>query len=333
MKAIYYEDRGAARDVLRYGDHLPEPQPGPGEVLVRVSHSAVNPSDTKARQGTGPRPSPWPRIIPHQDGAGVIEAAGANVDKSRIGQRVWLHECQFGRPFGTAAEWIAVPEHLTLALPDTVSMAQGATLGIPALTAWLAMSRVAAGPGKRVLVHGAAGSVGFYAAQMARLLGADVLGAVSNTQQAAIIEAQGIPAVLRGGEMRKQALAHLGKSGGTGFDAIVDVDFSANLEANLELIATGGHIASYASDADLAPQIPVRTLMHKNLQLAFLLVYTMPADIKQHGIAQIYRWLEAGSLHFPEIRSYPLQAAADAHEAVETRRHVGKVVLEINSEV
>ena len=332
MKAIYYEDRGAARDVLRYGDHLPEPQPGPDEVLVRVARSAVNPSDTKARQGTGPRPSPWPRIIPHQDGAGVIEAAGANVDKNRIGQRVWLHECQFGRPFGTAAEWIAVPDHLALALPDTVSMAQGATLGIPALTAWLAMSRVAAGPGKRVLVHGAAGSVGFYAAQMARLLGADVLGTVSNTQQAAIIEAQGIPAVLRGGEMQKQALAHLGKSGGAGFDAIVDVDFSANLEANLELIAVGGHIASYASDANLAPQIPVRTLMHKNLQLAFLLVYTMPADIKQHGIDQIYRWMETGSLHFPEICSYPLQATADAHEAVESRRHVGKVVLEINSE-
>lgn len=331
MKAYAYTGNGPARDVLRRHE-LPVGEPGPDEVRVRVVVSAVNPSDTKNRQGTGPRPNPWPLVVPHQDGAGVIEAVGEGVNPQRIGQRVWLHECQFGRPFGTAAEQIVVPQRLALPLPDGVSFDVGATLGIPALTAWFCTQRVDAGPGRRVLVHGAAGAVGYYAAQMAQLRGAQVLGTVSNAQQAALLAQAGVTTVQRGPDIVSGARAFLTQHGGEGFDAVIDVDFAANFAVNLELLNNGGHLASYSSDADLTPSLAVRQCMHRNLQLSFLLVYTMPAPLKAQGAEQINRWLRDGALHVPQIHAYPFDAVADAHEAVETRRHVGKVVVRITDD-
>lgn len=326
MKAAYYETRGAARDVLLVAD-LPAEALGAGMVCVRIAASGVNPSDVKTRQGTGARPNPWAQTIPHQDGSGVIEKVGPGVDASRVGQRVWLYECQLNRPFGTAAEYVTVPARLAVPLPDQVSFDVGASLGIPALTAWYCVERLQAQAGKSVFVHGAVGAVGFYAAQMARLRGAHVLASVSNDEQAAVAAAAGIETVRRGAGLADAVAPWLQSIGRDGFDAIVDLDFAGNLSANLALAENGAHIASYASDTALQPEIPVREMMRRNLQISFLLVYTMPANLKQQAIAALTQWLVDDALHHPATHSYAIEDIALAHEAVETRQHIGKVLV------
>lgn len=326
MKAAFYEARGAARDVLRVGD-MPAESPGPGMLQVRVAVSGVNPSDVKTRNGTGARPNPWPRTIPHQDGAGVIEQVGAGVDASRVGQRVWLYECQLDRPHGTAAERVTLPERLAVPLPDGVSLEVGASLGVPALTAWYCNEQVDAQAGRCVFVHGGVGAVGFYAAQMARLRGADVLASVSNPEQARIAATAGVDTVLRGDGMHSAARQWLAQRQRDGFDAFIDLDFAGNLQSNLALAENGAQVVAYASDTDPQPVIPVRELMRRNLRVSFLLVYTMPPALKQRAIAQLTQWLTAGELRHAAIHPYALQDIIDAHEAVETRRHVGKVVV------
>jgi NADPH2:quinone reductase len=327
VKAAYYEAPGAARDVLHVAE-LPVEEPGAGRVRVRVAASGVNPSDVKTRRGSGARPNAWPQTIPHQDGAGVIDKVGPNVSASRLGERVWLYESQLNRPFGTAAEFVTLPEHLAVPLPDVVSFEEGASLGIPALTAWYCTERVQAAPGKCVLVHGGVGPVGFYAAQMARLRGANVLASVSSDDQAAVAAAAGIATVRRGAglvEAVNQWLASLGREG---VDAMIDLDFAGNFHTNLALAANGAHIASYASDTELQPTIPVRELMRRNLQLSFLLVYSMPAELKQQAIAALTQWLSTKALHHPPVHIYPLQDIVSAHQAVETRLHIGKVLVQ-----
>ncbi|MEI2416036.1 NADPH:quinone reductase [Orrella sp. JC864] len=326
MKAAYYDACGPAEQVLRVGQ-MPEPDPGPGEVRVRVAVSGINPSDVKTRRTGGARGNPWPRTIPHQDGAGTIDAVGQGVAPERAGQRVWLHECQLDRACGTAAQAVCVPAALAVPLPEGVSFEVGAGLGVPALTAWFCAERAGAAPGACVLVHGAVGAVGFYAAQMARLLGAQVLGTVSNAGQAELAAAAGIQTVPRGAQMPEAARAWLAERGRADFDAAIDLDFAGNLEQNLVLLANGGRLATYASDTDATPALPVRQLMRRNLQAAFLLVYTMPAPLKQRAIAQLTGWLADGALHHPAVHAYPLEEIVQAHLAVETRRHVGKVVV------
>ncbi len=185
MKAVWYEGFGPAGEVLVHGE-MPAPEPGPGEVLVRLHASGVNPSDVKLRAGARPGARmEWPRIVPHSDGAGVIEALGQGVDRARIGQRVWIWNGQWRRPFGTAAEYIAVPDAQAVFLPGNVSFAEGACLGIPALTAWAAVMGDGPVEGRTVLVTGGAGSVGRYAVQMARVAGAEVITTVSGPEKAA----------------------------------------------------------------------------------------------------------------------------------------------------
>nr|MCU0946075.1 NADPH:quinone reductase [Rubritepida sp.] len=182
MKAVWYERTGPAREVLVYGE-MPTPNPRPGEVLVRLAASGVNPSDWKARGGS--RPMIAPRVIPHSDGAGVIEAAGPGVDPARIGQRVWIWNGQWKRPFGTAAQYIALPATQAVPLPAGTSFEAGACLGIPALTALHAVRTDGGVAGQSVLVAGGAGAVGHYAIQFARLLGArQVIATVSSPQKA-----------------------------------------------------------------------------------------------------------------------------------------------------
>lgn len=306
---------------------MPEQEPGPGELRVRIALSGVNPSDVKMRKGTGSRGNPWSRTIPHQDGAGTVEAVGAGVAPDWLGRRVWLRECQFNRPFGTAARSVTVPAGLAAPLPDGVPFEAGASLGVPALTAWLCAERAGAAPGACVLVHGAVGAVGFYASQMARLRGADVLGTVSSDGQARIAADAGIETVRRGDGMQDAARAWLTPRGSAGFDGIVDLDFAGNLAVNLSLVGVGGCVAAYASDTDLTPALPVRELMRRQLNLSFLLVYTMSEPLKQRAITELTGWLADGSLRHPACHAYPLDAIADAHEAVEQRRHVGKVVV------
>ena len=194
MLAAIYETTGAARDVISIAD-LETPQAGPGEVRVQLHYSGVNPSDVKSRSGM--RAIRFPRIIPHSDGAGVVDQVGEGVDRQRLGQRVWTWNAAWNRPNGTAAEYVALPSSQAVRLPDSVDMQTGACLGIPAMTALHAIQVCGGVFGKRVLIPGGAGAVGHYAIQMARLLGArQVLTTVSGVKKALLAHQAGADVVI-----------------------------------------------------------------------------------------------------------------------------------------
>src|SRR3989442_10703752 len=240
---------------------MPVPEPGPGEVRVRIVASGLNPTDVKARAGS--RPMGFPRVIPHQDGAGVIDRVGPGVPASRVGERVWLYIVQWQRPFGTAAEYACVPARRAITLPAATSFAEGACLGIPAVTAHRCL--FADGPiaGQTVLVTGGAGAVGHYAVQLAKWAGARVIATVSSTEKAASAAAAGADHTVnyRTGEAAKEILA---LTGGAGGDRIVDVDFGGNLGVSLETIKGNGAIATYASMGGREPRVPFYAPMAKN---------------------------------------------------------------------
>ncbi len=166
MRAAYYEANGPADAVLKVAE-VETPKPGPGEVRVKLATSGVNPSDVKTRAGTV-RKIAFPRVIPHSDGAGTVDAVGEGVSKARVGERVWIWNGAWKRPFGTAAEYIALPARQAVALPAASSFGDGACLGIPALTAYHAVTLDGPVSGQTILVHAGAGAVGHYAEQMAK---------------------------------------------------------------------------------------------------------------------------------------------------------------------
>lgn len=331
MKAAFYEAFGPAAEVLTIGE-LPDPSPGPGEVLVRLYASGVNPSDVKLRAGKRPGglapEMPFPRIIPHSDGAGVIEAAGPGVDPGRVGERVWIYNGQWGRAFGAAAERIALPAAQAVPLPDQASFVEGACLGIPAMTAHASV--FCAGPvaGETVLVAGAAGAVGRYAVQCAALGGAEVIATVSGPEKAAVAAAAGAAHVIN---YRTEPVAErvMAITKGRGVGRIVEVDFGANLATNAEVIAPGGAIASYASMAAPEPVLPFYPLMFKNVTLRLPLAYLLDDATRARGHADLAAWLTAGALSHKIAATYPLTEIAAAHEAVEAGDKIGCVVVEI----
>jgi len=330
MKAAFYESKGAARDVLRVGEQ-PLSEPSPGEVRVRVHVSAVNPSDTKARAGLRVKEMPFPVVIPHQDGAGVIDAVGEGVDRARVGERVWVYEANLNRPFGTAAQYTCVPAHKAVALPADVDFTVGACLGIPAMTAHRCVFADGAPSGKTVLVHGGAGAVGFYAVQMARLGGAArVLATVSRPEQAARAREAGAHAVInyRSEDVVQRVKDVCGASAAV--DHVVDVAFGVNLATNLAVLRPSGVIATYASDAAPEPRIPFWPLLAKDITVRFVLVYVMSAEAHAEAAAFITGALRAGSLRHQIHRVLPLEEIAAAHEATEAMAHVGKVLVRID---
>lgn len=314
MKAAYYERFGPASDVLRVGE-VDTPRPGSGEALVRLATSGVNPSDVKLRAGQRPGAEmPYARIIPHSDGAGVIEAVGPWADRRRLGQRVWLWNAQWRRAMGTAAEYISLPAEQAAPLPEATSFDAGATLGIPAMTAWAAVCGDGPVEGRTVLVTGGAGAVGRYAVQMAKLSGAQVIATVSGPEKAARV----VGADLVVDYKRENVVRAVNDfTYGAGVDRIVDVDFGANLADSLALIREGGTIVAYASMGQRTPALPFYDLMFRNVTLKTLLVYLLDAETRRRGIAQIVRWLEAGALNCAVGPVFALDAVAEAHAAVE----------------
>src|SRR5262245_6853247 len=272
MRAAWYERTGAAADVLKIGD-LPVPEPGPGEVRVRVVASGLNPTDVKARVRPGSMPGP--RVIPHQDGAGVIDKVGPGVPAGRVGERVWLYIVQWQREWGTAAEFTVVPARLAVTLPANTTFAEGACLGIPAVTAHRCL--FADGPigGLTVLVTGGAGAVGNYAVQLAKWAGATVIATVSSAEKAAVAVAAGADHTVNY-RTDDAAAEILRLTGGAGVDRIVDVDFGGNVAVSARVIKTNGVVASYASMGDPEPKLPFYALMAKNAAVRPVLIYTMP---------------------------------------------------------
>jgi len=327
MKAVWYETKGAARDVLTVGE-LPTPQPGPGELLVRVRASGVNPSDTKGRGGArGNTAMPFPRITPHQDGAGEVVASGSPELAGRVGQRVWFYEAQLGRAFGAAAEYVALPAHQVLPLPDGVSFEAGASLGVPAMTAHRCVFADGPVDGKVVLVTGGAGAVGRYAIQFAKLGGARVIATVSRDDQAASARAAGADLVLnrRTDDLAAGIRAFTGV--GRGVDRVVEVAFGANLELTLQVLAPRGVVATYSSDAVPEPTLPYWPLVMLDATVRFVLVYVMDRAAHEAAAAAIGEALATGRLSADIGAAYPLERIAEAHEAVEGERVVGKVIV------
>ena len=326
MKALWYESFGPAGDVLTWGE-TDDPILLAGEVLVRVHASGVNPSDVKLRAGARPGAvMVFPRIIPHSDGAGVIEAVGAGVDPARVGQRVWIWNGQWQRAFGTAAELIALPAAQTVPLRDTTSFSEGACLGIPAMTAWYALFSSGPIDAKTVLVTGGAGTVGRYACQMAHLGGAArVITTVSSAEKAAHSTADDWVNYRE----TDVASAVMDLTGGVGVDLIVDVDFAANQDANLALIRESGTISAYASASQMTPELAFYPFMFKNVTLRMLIAYLIPDSARRAGEAAITGWLSDGALGHAVVSGGGLTDAAAAHDRVMAGDKLGTVVLDV----
>jgi NADPH2:quinone reductase len=327
MKAAFYERLGPARDVLQVGE-LPDPLPAPGEVRVRLQWSGVNPSDVKSRSGLRGGAMPFPRVIPHSDGMGVIDILGAGVAASRLGQRVWTWNAAWGRPHGTACEWVCLPQAQAVQLPPGVDGEVGACLGIPALTALHAVLMDGGVAGKTVFVAGGAGAVGHYAVQMASQLGAArVLTSVSTPEKATLARAAGADdVVMYKTEPLVDRVAEL--TGGRGVDRIIELDLGVNAAADLEMLRPNGECVVYGTS--VAPlQLPFFPLIAKNLQLKFFIVYHLTSQDRAIAVATLTRMLERGSLQHNIAARMPLDEIAAAHELVEQGRLAGNLVLAV----
>ena len=328
MRAAFYDHQGAARDVLQVGE-LPDPMPGAGEVRVRVQASGLNPSDTKGRSGWGGGAMPYPRIIPHQDGAGVIDAVGEGVDQGRIGERVWVYEAQRGRAGGTAATYSVLPSAQAVTLPDGVPFEVGACLGVPAMTAHRCL--FADGPlnGAWVLVQGGAGAVGSAAILLAKWAGAHVVATVSRPEQAEVARAAGADLVIN--RCEEDVAARVRAASGEGVARIVDVALADNIESDLACLAVNGVITAYASDdADARLTVPFRQAMMGGVVIRLVFVYVMPEQAHRDAARDINAALVAGAYR-PRIGlRLPLDRIAEGHEAQDGGKLVGKVVFDLS---
>ena len=326
MKAVWYERTGAAPDVLTYGE-MATPLAGPGEVRVRLEASGVNPADVGRRAGSY-RAMEYPRVIPNSDGAGIIDQVGDGVSRLSIGQRVWLYNGQRnGRAFGTAAEHIALAEHLVTPLPADVSFAAGATLGIPGMTAWTCLFGDGPVAGQTVLVTGGAGAVGNYAVQLAKWGGARVIATVSSAMKAEQARLAGADLVInyKDDDVVAKVLAFTEQRG---VDRVVDVDFGGNIATTLKLMAMNSTIAVYATNGNRNPVVPMRELMEKCIALRGLVLFALPPPLLAAGQADISKWLAAGKRIHTIAAQFPLSETAQAHFAVEKGDKLGTVVVD-----
>ena len=327
MLAASYVRTGAAADVLEISE-LPDPQPGRGEVRVRLRFSGVNPSDVKSRAGLRSSVLAFPRIVPHSDGMGVVDAVGEGVPAHRVGERVWIWNGAWGRAMGTAAQYIVLPERQAVPLHEAVADEAGACLGIPALTALHAVLTGGGVQGRSVLVAGGAGAVGHYAVQFARLLGArQVLATVSSREKAALARAAGADTVI---DYRREDVTQRVREAtqGQGVDRVIEVDIAANGVLDAGLIRSGGDAVVYGSGAAQFA-LPFFPLIVNNITLRFFIVYNLDEVARAQALATLAPLLERGALVHQIAQRLPLQQVARAHELVEQGRAMGNVVVEL----
>ena len=323
MRAAWYSSNGEARDVLIVGD-MPDSNAGPGEVRIRLATSGVNPSDVKSRRA---RPLTHDRIVPHSDGAGVIDQVGAGVSVSRLGERVWTWNAQWQRPMGTAAEFVVLPSAQAVHLPDSTDFAAGSCLGIPALTAVQAVRLSGDVAGKTALVTGASSAVGHYVAQILTLAGARVLGTVGSAEKARHAQAAGVREAIN---YKTEPVAERVKAltGGKGVELIIDMDFSmTSTWLSAGVLAPHGTLVSYGSNVVAELPVNFRSLLWSSLTLKFFLVYDLlPAD-REAALLQLDSLLRANQLQHTLGSQFALADIARAHEVVEAGREIGNVVL------
>ncbi len=323
MRAAYYEANGAAKQVLRLGD-VATPEPGPGEVRIRLAASGVNPSDVKSREGRT-RKIAFARVIPHSDGAGVIEKVGSGVPAARVGERVWTWNGQWKRPFGTAAEYIVLPSVLAVRLPDQVGFAEGACLGIPAMTAYHAVATAETDSASTVLISGGAGGVGHYAIQFAKARGAVVITTVSSEQKAKLAREAGADHVI---DYKREdvAAAVMDLTDNAGVDAVIEMDLAANAKLYPGVLHPRSQVVVYGTGAAEAA-IPAQFLLVNAITLKWIFVYELTAQERDEAVGEITRLMEAKRLIHNVALALPLGEIVRAHEAVEQGKTPGNVVV------
>lgn len=328
MKAAFYEKCGEASDVLQISE-LPDPTPGAGEVRVRIVFSGLNPTDIKSRTGFAGSKQKFPRIIPHQDGSGVIDMVGPGVKTDRIGQKVWIYEAQSGRAFGTAAQYVVIPSQNAVLLPDHSSFEIGACLGIPAMTAHRCLFADGDLRGKWLLIQGGAGAVGTAAILLSKWAGARVITTVSRPEQEEVARKLGADIIINRhtedvAERVKQATC------GVGVDRIVDVDLVSNFNTDVACLKKSGVISAYATEEPSAQlHIPFLKTMFEGFVFRFVFVYTIPEEARNEAIRDITACLNMGA-YIPEVGLIlPLADIAVAHESLEQGRAIGKVLIDL----
>jgi NADPH2:quinone reductase len=326
MRAATYTELGPAADVLHIGD-METPEPGPGEIRVKLHTSGVNPSDWKARLRGRGGVMPFPKITPHSDGAGVVDAVGEGVDGGRVGQRVWVMNGQWKRPFGTAAEYIVLAAKYVVAMPDGVDFAEGACFGIPFLTAQRAITFDGDVTGQTLLIAGGAGAVGHHAIQIAKYKGARVLTTISSPEKADYVLAAGADAAIN--YRTEDVAARVEElTGGRGADRIIELNLSANAPMYDRILAPEGTVIIYGTDAPTA-NIPAGAFIVRGAALKWFIVYELSDVARDAGVADLNRMVADGALTTTIAARFPLDDIAAAHEMVEAAKHLGNVVLDI----
>ncbi len=328
MKAAWYSQPGPADEVLQIGE-METPDPSLGEVRVRLSASGVNPSDVKKRAGAQPAALESGDVVPHSDGAGIVDAVGPNIPETRIGERVWVYQAQYQRRFGTAAEYVVLPVNRVARLPDNTSFDIGACMGIPAMTAH--RSVFADGPVERqtILVTGGSGRVGHYAIQWAKWAGATVISTAGGDDRIALAKQAGADYVFNyRSDNIVEAVNDLTDGGGV--DRIVEVEFGKNLDTSVNVLKTNGVIATYSSTQTPEPSIPFYPMMFKNVTLRMVLVYNMPETAKRRAIDDITIILHEERFQHRIAQTYSLDNIAEAHKAIESGGVPGCVVVIID---
>jgi len=337
VRAITYH-RAGGPDVLELTDQ-PVPEPGPGEVRVRVAFSGVNPTDWKSRSNADPGPD---GKIPNQDGSGTIEAVGQGVDPVLIGERVWIWEAAYQRRFGTAAEYTVVPARQTVLLGTGPSFELGAALGVPFLTAHRCLTvaeslpdRLGSGSlnGRTVLVQGGAGAVGNAATQLAHWAEATVIATVSSPEKAQLAAAAGADHVIN--YRQQDVVTEVRKIAPKGVDAIVEVNPAVNAAADAQVLALHAAVAMYADDAGAEVTIPVRSQMQLNARWQFVLLYTEPARAKELAVEDVNAAVLDGAIRVGReaglpLHIFPLEQTAQAHQAVQDGV-IGKVLIDVTA--
>ena len=327
MKAAGYERNGPAKEVMVVGER-PTPEAGAGEVRVRLHTSGVNPSDVKSRMA---RPLGAPYIIPHSDGAGVIDQVGAGVDAARMGERVWIWNAQWQRPHGTAAEYVVLPAAQAAHLPDNTSFEAGACMGIPALTALQAMRLAGDVKGKQVLVTGASSSVGHYLTQMLSQAGASVIGTVGNEAKAAHAKAAGASHTLfyKKGQTVNEVKA---LTQGQGVDAVIDMDFSTTAGWLAQgILKHHGQLVCYGANPPPDISLAFRAMLFGSFNLKFFLVYDLLTADRLACLTSLNAMLTADSLQHTVLPAFSLAQVVLAHETVEAGQSIGNVILQLAS--
>jgi NADPH:quinone reductase len=326
MKAAWYTEQGAPKDVFKVGD-MPDPTPGPGEVRVRVHASGANPTDTYTRSGVRRRGMPYQCIIPHQDGAGVIDQVGEGVPASRVGERVWLYMAQWQHPFGTCAEYCILPAARAAKLPDNCSFMEGASLGVPWLTAHYAVTCDGPIEGKTVLVQGGTGAVGYYCVQLARLHGARVIATVGSAAKGAIARAAGAHEVI---DFRSEDVGtHVqNMTNGRGADRILEPHFAKNAASFPQLLARGGSVIVYGAGG-AEGSIQASWGIQNFPTIKFIFMYEFPAAAYTRAVDEFHALQSQGKLRHLPVREFSLDQIAAVHEAVETGNSGQRMVVKL----